>query len=191
MTARRPAVFLDRDGVLNEGIATTAGAPRPPRSRDELAIVPECAALLERLRRAEYALIVVTNQPDIARGAVTARAVQDIHDELESVLPIQAVYCCPHDSGDGCECRKPAPGMLHAAERDHSLDLERSWLIGDRWVDIAAARGAGVRAVLIEHPWSWEATSSGSAPPDLAPDVRVRDLREAVAAVLESDAQKS
>ena len=189
MSANRPTVFLDRDGVLNE-VVVVDGSPTSPRTVDELDVVADARELLAALRNAGYTLIVVTNQPDIARGSVTARAVQDIHDELEAVLPIQAIYCCPHDSGDRCACRKPAPGMLHSAERDHSLDLERSWLIGDRWVDIGAARAAGVRAVLIDNPWSWDATSSGAPPPDLAPDVRVRDLREAVATVL-ADVQKS
>jgi D-glycero-D-manno-heptose 1,7-bisphosphate phosphatase len=75
--------------------------------------------------------------------------------------------------------------MLLDAAREHSLDLAHSWLIGDRWVDIAAARAAGVRGVLLERPWSWEPTSSGAAPNDLVPDARAASLSRAIATVLE------
>jgi D-glycero-D-manno-heptose 1,7-bisphosphate phosphatase len=190
MARLRPAVFLDRDGVLNE-LITTTDSHRSPRSVDELVIVADCAALLGMLRRAGYELIVVTNQPEIARGAIPAQAVDDISATLESVLPIRAVYCCPHDTPEQCMCRKPRPGMLISAAHDHALDLERSWLIGDRWVDIAAARAAGLRSVLLERPWSWDPTSSGAPPFDLGPDARAADLGGAVSAVLDRLGQKS
>jgi len=189
MRIRRPAVFLDRDGVLNE-VAVENDTPRSPRSAEELHVVANAAEELSRLRHAGYLLVVVSNQPDIARGLVTASAVQGMHAKLEAALPVDAVYFCPHDTTDRCNCRKPEPGMLLTAERDHSLALDASWLIGDRWVDIAAAHSAKVRSVLIDRPWSWEPTSSGAPPPGLEPDERVADLSAAVAVIL-ADAQKS
>ena len=184
------ALFVDRDGVINEVTAVAGGSPRSPLSVDELDIVPDAAAALRRAHDAGYVVVVVTNQPDIARGTTTARAVREIHELMAAALPIDAFYCCPHDTDDGCTCRKPGPGMLVDAAREHSLDLGHSWLIGDRWVDIAAARAAGVRAVLVERPWSWEPTSSGSAPIGLAPDARAADLGSAIATVL-AEAQNS
>ncbi|HEY8217634.1 MAG TPA: HAD family hydrolase [Acidimicrobiia bacterium] len=183
MSNARPAVFLDRDGVINE-VVTVDGVPRSPRTVDELEVVADAARLLTAVRDAGYLVIVVTNQPEIARGVISASAVERIHAELESRLPIDAVYCCPHDTGDGCSCRKPAPGMLLTAATDHSVDLGRSWLIGDRWVDVAAARAAGVTPILIDRPWSWDRTSSGDAPRGLDPDSHAPDLAAAVAAIL-------
>jgi D-glycero-D-manno-heptose 1,7-bisphosphate phosphatase len=185
----RPAVFLDRDGVLTD--VRGDGTPRPRRSPGELRLVPGTAAQLDRLHRAGYALVVVTNQPDVARGLTRLADVEQLHRALAAALPLDAVYCCPHDTADRCSCRKPEPGMLLTAATDHSLALARSWMIGDRWVDISAAHHAEMRAVLIERAWSWEATSSGGSPPHLEPDARVPDLAAAVSVILERDGQKS
>jgi len=114
---------------------------------------------------------------------VTRAAVDEINDALRSVLPLDAIYACFHD-GLGCACRKPRPGMLLDAARDLDLDLQRSWLFGDRWVDIAAGSAAGVHTVLIERAWSWSATSSGAAARDLVPDLVVASVPAAVAAIL-------
>jgi D-glycero-D-manno-heptose 1,7-bisphosphate phosphatase len=186
----RPAAFLDRDGVLNDAVVHD-GIVRSPRGADELVIAPDAATSLDRLRDAGLAIIVITNQPDIARGELAVSVLDAIHEELARVLPLDAIYCCSHDTNEGCACRKPAPGMLLTAARDHGLDLGRSWLVGDRWVDIAAGHAAGVRTVLIERPWSWQPTSSGSVPIGLEPDVRVSSLADAASAIIADDDQKS
>jgi D-glycero-D-manno-heptose 1,7-bisphosphate phosphatase len=90
-----------------------------------------------------------------------------MHRRLSDELGLDKVYCCPHDNTDRCGCRKPQPGMLLDAARDLDLDLPSSWLVGDRWVDLAAASAAGVRGVLLERPYSWDPTSAGEPPSDL------------------------
>jgi D-glycero-D-manno-heptose 1,7-bisphosphate phosphatase len=139
--------------------------------------VPEACA---QLRALGIVTVVVTNQPDIAYGQVAASTVEAINDSLRNHLGLDAFYVCPHGAGDDCICRKPRPGMLLEAAADHSIDLSGSWIIGDRWVDIAAGRAAGVRTVLIERPGSWSPTGGGRPPADLLPDARVDSLLEAV-----------
>jgi len=177
----RIASFLDRDGVIAESRAH-AGAPRPPESVDDVAIPAGVADALGSLRRDGYLLVVITNQPDVARGTTTRATVDAINDHLCDVLPIDAVYTCAHD-GDACACRKPQPGLLVEAARDHDIDLPRSWLIGDRWVDVAAGRAAGVRTVLLERDYSWSPTSQGPPPTGLRPDAVGADLAGCVAAI--------
>lgn len=179
-----PAVFLDRDGVLNEMIAEGDGL-RPPLHSGELVIAPGAAAALARLSGAGFVLISVSNQPDIARGRTSAAAVETINLKLCERLSLKAVYYCPHD-GTECACRKPRDGMIQAAAADHRLDLGGSYLIGDRWVDIAAAGRAGVKSVLLERSYSWASTSAGPPPPRLRPDFTKRDLQSCVEAVLRS-----
>jgi D-glycero-D-manno-heptose 1,7-bisphosphate phosphatase len=163
----RAAVFLDRDGVLNE-VRMQGRTASTPRTVAELQIFPTARADLLRLRAAGYVLLVVSNQPDVARGDLTLEAVEDINRALRAALPIDGVYYCPHDTRDGCACRKPKPGLIQAGARDWGVDLARSWLIGDRWVDLAAARAAGIAGLLVDRPWSWEPTSIGGPPDDLA-----------------------
>jgi D-glycero-D-manno-heptose 1,7-bisphosphate phosphatase len=159
----RPAVFLDRDGVLNAPVMRD-GVARSPRSLSELKVVDGAREVLTPLRD-RFALVIVSNQPEITRGTIREEAVEAIHRVLREQLGIEAAYFCPHDNADACSCRKPAPGMLERAARDLDLDLDASWMIGDRWVDVAAAIAAGVRAVLLDHPGAWSPTSAG-APPD-------------------------
>ena len=177
-----PAIFLDRDGVLVESRRAPGGST-PPVSVDDVAILPGVADALHALRGAGYRLVVVTNQPDVARGTVTQAEADAINEAIRDALPVDAIYACFHDGPD-CECRKPRPGMLHDATRELDLDLRRSWLIGDRWVDIAAGDAAGVRTVLIDRAWSWNATSSGAAPSELAPGFAVASMPDAVTQIL-------
>ncbi|HUY23050.1 MAG TPA: HAD family hydrolase [Acidimicrobiales bacterium] len=146
----RPAVFLDRDGVLNEAVVRE-GKPYPPQSPDEVVVVPGMGAACARMREHGFVLVVVTNQPDVARGRQTAAGVEAINAVLRAEVPLDAVYVCLHDNEDGCRCRKPRPGMLLAAAEDLSLALGRSFMVGDRWSDIAAGRRAGCRTVYIDR----------------------------------------
>jgi D-glycero-D-manno-heptose 1,7-bisphosphate phosphatase len=149
----RPAVFLDRDGVINAAIVRD-GKPYSPMSADAVEILPGVAGALVELRRAGYALVVVTNQPDVARGAQTQAAVDAIHARLAAALPLDAIRACYHDDADRCACRKPAPGLLVDAARDLGLDLSASVMVGDRWRDIDAGRAAGCRTVFINHHYA-------------------------------------
>jgi D-glycero-D-manno-heptose 1,7-bisphosphate phosphatase len=149
MTGRRAAVFLDRDGVLNDAVVVD-GRPRPPASVADVRISRGVREACRMLREAGYLLIVVTNQPDIARGTAARDTVDAINDHLLRELALDAVCVCPHDDTDGCACRKPAPGLiLNAADR-FGVDLARSVLVGDRWRDIAAGTRAGVRTVWVQ-----------------------------------------
>lgn len=147
------AVFLDRDGVLNAA-SVRDGQPHPPASAGELTILPGVAAALADLKRAGYALVVVTNQPDVARGAQARAAIDAIHARLRAELPIDAIYCCFHDDPDDCVCRKPRPGLLLAAARELSLDLCTSFLVGDRWRDIEAGAAAGCRTAFVDRGYA-------------------------------------
>src|SRR5256885_55628 len=109
--SRKPAVFLDRDGVINR-THVIDGVPHPPQSVEQCEVLPGVPEALAMLKAAGLPLIVVTNQPDVARGSQTQQAVEAINDCLRSQLPIDAVYVCYHDNADRCDCRKPKPGML-------------------------------------------------------------------------------
>lgn len=146
----RAAVFLDRDGVLNRA-EVRDGVPRAPATVDELEILPGVPEALARLRAAGFALVVVTNQPDVSRGQVPREAVEAIHRRMAETLPLDAIHACFHDDPDGCACRKPRPGMLVEAARARGLDLARSFMVGDRWRDIEAGIAAGCRTIFVDH----------------------------------------
>lgn len=148
--AGRPAVFLDRDGVLNE-VLIKDGVPVPPADVTGMKLLPGVEGACRRLRELGYVLVVVTNQPDIARGTRTRADVDAMNDFLRQRLPLDDVVVCPHDDADRCACRKPNPGMLlHSAQR-LGLDLGRSFCVGDRWRDVQAGQRAGVRTVYLDR----------------------------------------
>ncbi len=171
----RAAVFLDRDGVLNEAVIRD-GKPYPPADAANLKITAGARESLNALRAAGYLLIVVTNQPDVARGTQTREVVDAIHTRLCAELPIDAVYACCHD-GDGCNCRKPKPGLLLNAANDLGIDLARSFMIGDRWRDVDAGARAGCRTVFLDFGYR----ERGPTDP---PTVSVKSLGEGVAWIL-------
>lgn len=148
--AGRRCVFLDRDGVLNEAVVRE-GRPYPPSSVDELRILPGVPESCARLARAGFALVVVTNQPDIARGTADPVEVDAIHARLRSQVALDAIYLCPHDDAANCGCRKPEAGLLERAASDLGLDLRRSYMVGDRWRDVEAGQRAGCRTVFVDR----------------------------------------
>jgi transaldolase len=164
-------VFLDRDGVINRAVVRD-GKPYPPDRLEDLEILPEAYTALPMLKQLGFRLIVVTNQPDVARGKQTREAVEAMHGYLRAQLPIDDFFVCYHDDTDGCDCRKPGPGLLVQAARAHGLPLSKSFLIGDRWRDVDAAHAAGVHAVLIDYGYRERG-------PAREPAARVRSLAEA------------
>lgn len=142
------AVFLDRDGVVIKATVIN-GRPYPAASLDEVQITPGFDQVLHMLHDAGYLLIVVTNQPDVARGTQTRDMVESINQLLLDRLPIEKVYTCYHDNADGCECRKPKPGLLLQAAREYAIDLNNSYMVGDRWSDIEAGNAAGCKTIYI------------------------------------------
>jgi D-glycero-D-manno-heptose 1,7-bisphosphate phosphatase len=171
-----PAAFLDRDGVLNRPTVVD-GVPHPPASLDELELLPGVEEACRKLHEAGLLLIVVSNQPDVARGTQTLEAVAAINDELRRLLPLDQVRVCPHDDDDGCACRKPAPGMLLDAAKELEIDLDRSVMVGDRWRDIEAGKRANCATVFIDWGYSERLPE--------APDLVVGSLDEAVPWILE------
>jgi D-glycero-D-manno-heptose 1,7-bisphosphate phosphatase len=146
-------VFLDRDGVINR-VYVRDGVTHPPAHAGEFELLPGVAEAAGRLRDAGFALVVVTNQPDVARGTQTRAGIEALNDRVRQALPVLDVLTCFHDTPDRCACRKPKPGLLLEAARRWGLDLPRSFLVGDRWSDVAAGRAAGCRTVLVETPYS-------------------------------------
>lgn len=168
----RAAVFVDRDGVLNEAIVRD-GQPFAPTSLSELVVLPEAPPACRSLRDEGFLVIVVTNQPELARGSLDSGTLDALHAQLGSQVALDAIYVCPHDDGQRCACRKPAPGLLLKAAADQGIDLKRSFLVGDRWRDIEAGQRAGCRTIFIDRGYR-ERRPVGA-------DAEVNDLAEAAA----------
>ena len=169
-TVRR-AIFLDRDGVLNEAVVRE-GKPYPPDTASAVRLVDGAIEMLPRLKQLGFLLLVVTNQPDVARATQTIAEVEAINDVLRAVLPLDDFFMCLH-TGDGCDCRKPKPGLLLQAAERYGLSLPDCYMIGDRWRDIDAGAAAGVPGVWINYGYAERG-------PGATPVVEVRTLREAV-----------
>jgi len=149
MTVGKRAVFLDLDGVINRAIVRD-GKPYPPSTIDELVIAPDARESLDALRQAGFLLIVVTNQPDIARRTLPSAEMEAIHTALREALPLDDFFVCAHDDADHCDCRKPKPGLLFSAAQKYGVDLSRSFMLGDRWRDVEAGANAGCSTVWID-----------------------------------------
>jgi D-glycero-D-manno-heptose 1,7-bisphosphate phosphatase len=154
MKPLQPAVFLDRDGVINRTIVRN-GTPYPPMTVSEVQILPGVEDALKRLDAAGVPMFVVTNQPDVARGIQKRETVEAINSYIKLQLPmLTAFYVCYHDNADGCTCRKPGSGMLMQAAEEHGIDLAGSFMIGDRWSDVVAGAAVGCKTFLLDVPYS-------------------------------------
>ena len=175
----RRAVFLDRDGVLNRPVVRN-GRPHPPSSVEDFELYDDVSDGCERLKAAEFLLVVITNQPDVGRGKRSREAVEAMHVKMQSALPlldrIEVCYHAGERYGEPCYCRKPRPGMILRAAAELKIDLRASYVVGDRWRDINCARAAGCRAIFIDHQYDESLRQK--------PDLTVRTFSEAVAAVL-------
>jgi D-glycero-D-manno-heptose 1,7-bisphosphate phosphatase len=142
-----PAVFLDRDGTLNEEMGYINHLSR-------FRLLPQVVAAIRRLNAAGLKVVVVTNQSGAARGYFPATLVDEVHDHLKQLLAtggahLDGIYACLHGPAEGCACRKPRPTLIQQAARDLDLDLSRSYLVGDRYKDIETAANAGVKGILV------------------------------------------
>jgi D-glycero-D-manno-heptose 1,7-bisphosphate phosphatase len=143
-----PSIFLDRDGVLIEN------RPDYVRAWSQVVTIPEAIRALSLAAIKKYKLVIVTNQSAVGRGLMMLETAQEINQRLVQLIQnqggqIDGIYMCPHKPEDGCSCRKPLPGLLLRAARDLSLDLQRSWMIGDAWTDLQAGEAAGVRGTVL------------------------------------------
>ena len=178
---RRRAIFLDRDGVINRPVVRD-GRPYPPAELKDFQLYEDVAAGCARLEAAGYLLVVVTNQPDVARGTQTRAAVEAMHRKMLEALPqIARVEICWHAGpawGEPCDCHKPEPGMVWRAAEALGIDLAQSFLVGDRWRDVDCGHRAGCRTVLIDRDYSEELKQ--------APDWRVSSFGQAVETILQA-----
>lgn len=143
-----PAIFLDRDGVLIENRSDYV------RDWSQVKIIPEAIRALSLAPIKKYKVVIVTNQSVVGRGLILLKTAQEINQRLVNLIrdhggQIDGVYMCPHRPEDGCSCRKPLPGLLLQAAKDLSLDLQRSWMIGDAWSDVQAGEAAGLRGKIL------------------------------------------
>jgi len=175
-----PAVFLDRDGVINHPIIRD-GKPHAPASLAEFELLPGVKESLASLKAQGYLTLIVTNQPDVPRGTAQRESIDAIHDQLKKDLPLDGIFACFHDDADRCGCRKPLPGLLFRAAREFNIDLKSSFMVGDRWRDMEAGKRAGCRTFFID--WRYR-----NEPPN-ACDHRVSSLAEASAMILRRVAQ--
>jgi histidinol-phosphate phosphatase family protein len=153
--ARRPAILLDRDGTLNERAPQATYITHP----DQFRWLPGAREALRHLHGRGYRVIIVSNQAGVNRGVLTAADVDAVNAKMRTEAAaaggnIDAIYYCPHDWEEGCACRKPRPGMLFQAQRDHLLDLTRTWFIGDDERDAQAARAAHCNPILVDDTTS-------------------------------------
>jgi D-glycero-D-manno-heptose 1,7-bisphosphate phosphatase len=172
----RRAVFLDRDGVLNRAIVRH-GRPSAPTTLEEFEIEPQAIAVLPVLRAAGFLLIAVTNQPDVARGRVGREVVDAMHRRLRAALPLDDIKVCWEVDGPTNACYKPKPGLLVEAARERSIDLVRSFMVGDRWRDVGAGRAAGCFTVFVDRAYTEPLTET--------PDAVCADLAGAAAVILD------
>ena len=170
------AAFLDRDGVINvkapEGQYVTRW--------EEVRFLPGVATAISELNKSGFRVIVISNQRCVAKGLVTSAEVEALHRKILKELAdqgavIDAVYFCPHDTEPKCDCRKPAPGMILRAAREHQIDLGASWMIGDSDADVAAGKNAGCKTVLLGR----------HANPAGAPDLLAESLLDATKKIFE------
>lgn len=169
------AIFLDRDGVINSTIIKK-GKPFSPRRLEDFELVDGIKDILERFRVRGLLNIIVTNQPDIARGLMKKEELQKMHSLIRENLPVDDIFICPHDDADNCNCRKPKAGMFFEAAKKWNIDLNESFIIGDSWKDIEAGRNAGCTTVLIDSPYNKQIDS----------DIRTNELSAAAEMILNS-----
>ena len=175
----RAAVFLDRDGTMIEDVGYLNRV-------EDLRLFPWTAEAIRSLNRAGFLIVVVTNQSAIARGVLTEKGLAEIHAHLDEIISagggkVAAYYYCPHHPEGSvaafagpCDCRKPAAGMIERAAADLDIDATRSFVVGDKWVDIGLARAVGARAVLVRTGYG--ADEARRAAPGLRADAILDDL---------------
>jgi D-glycero-D-manno-heptose 1,7-bisphosphate phosphatase len=178
----RPAVFLDRDGTIGEELGYV-------NHIDRFQMFPYAAEAIRELNLAKIPVIVVTNQGGIARNIFPESLVHEVHKKMIAELAaggahVDAIYFCPHKSEDTCECRKPNPGLLHRAAREHSLDLAASWIVGDRYGDLEMGHTTASRGILVMTGYGRGEYELHRSTWPRQPDALAENLRDAVRLIL-------
>jgi len=172
---QRKAVFLDRDGVINES-PVHGGKPYAPRLLSDFRLFPGVAEAVADLKNAGFIVIVVTNQPDVGHGLIEQGTLEAMHNKLRADVPVDEILVCPHRQDAGCDCRKPKPGLILDAMQRWKITAAGSYMVGDRWNDVVAGKAAGLYTIFLDRGYSEKLTT----PPDLT----VRSLREAASNIL-------
>ncbi len=171
----KKAIFLDRDGVINNTLLKM-GKMRAPYTLEEFSFINGVREAVTKLKEKGFVLIVVTNQPDVARGWVSREGVDVVNQYVMSELEVDDLISCFHTEKDGCECRKPKPGMLTNSAKKWDVDLSRSFMVGDRMSDVEAGLAAGCTTILV-----------GDGEEDVglkSPHFRAKDLNSSVQWIL-------
>lgn len=169
------AVFLDRDGVLVVP-EFRDGRSFAPTSLEGYRFYADAPQALLRLKAAGFKLVVVTNQPDVGNGLLPRDVADEMHDRLRSAMPVDMIKACFHGQAANCDCRKPKPGMLIEAARELGLDLQNSYMVGDRASDVEAGEAAGCRTVFIDLDYRERRPA--------APTYVVRSISEAASSII-------
>ena len=148
----KQAIFIERDGILNLA-KVEKQVQLVPQTFEAFEINPAALPLCQHLKAAGFLLIATTNQSGISRGSLSRRELDRMHESLRKLFPLDDLLVCPHDVDDGCTCRKPQPGLLMEAAFKYHIDLERSFVISDKWQDAKAARAVGCTSMLLQSPW--------------------------------------
>jgi len=167
------AVFLDRDGVVNKVILRD-GKPYSPRTLEEFIFNDGIREAVSRLKGRGFKILVVSNQPDVARGEITQSVLDLMTQRIRGEISVDGIYICPHDDHHRCLCRKPKPGMLFQAMWEWDINLKSSFLIGDTWKDMEAGMAAGCKTILLDAPYNQ----------DIQCDFRAKSLSEAIDFIL-------
>jgi D-glycero-D-manno-heptose 1,7-bisphosphate phosphatase len=171
----RPAVFLDRDGVLNRSLVRN-GKPYAPRRLEDFRLLPGAARAVMDLKAAGFVVVVVTNQPDVGHGLIAPETLEAMHRRLRVAAPVDAILVCAHRQDEGCSCRKPKPGLIERAIRRFSIARKASYIVGDRWNDVVAGRAAGLYTVFLDRGYTEVLVE--------APDLAVKSLSKAASCIL-------
>jgi D-glycero-D-manno-heptose 1,7-bisphosphate phosphatase len=148
----KSAIFIERDGILNE-CRVERGQQISPRTLDDFHVNLDAREPLQRLKDAGYLIIATTNQPGISRGYLSRRELDLMHIVLRKKLPIDDLLMCTHDEMDHCPCRKPSPGLIREATFKYKLNVDRCFVMSDKWQDAQAAHNAGCTSILLQSPW--------------------------------------
>ena len=171
------AVFLDRDGVINRALVRD-GRPYAPTTLEDFVILEGAPQAVKRLKAAGFLVVVATNQPDLATGQQSRELLDQMHAIMRQAMDLDAIYVCPHDDKANCTCRKPKPGMLLTAAERFDIDLQKSWMVGDRWRDVEAGRAAGCRTIFVDRGYR-------ETQPEA--DHRIRELPDAIPLIVQND----
>lgn len=150
---KNKAIFLDRDGVTNRAIMRN-GKPSSPWKFEEFKLLPNVQKYLKKFKEMGFLNIIFTNQPDIRRGFLKIEDLKKMHKLIEEKLPVDDIKFCPHDDSDNCSCRKPKPGLILQAVKKWSIDLKKSYVIGDSWKDTGTGKAAGCQTIMIKRKYN-------------------------------------